>query len=98
MAAAVAGADVRAAPAPRPRPAEQLPDASITVPIDGTGYDVGVVVDEDGVVISADPNGEGPPLPVDIPTLEVPPPPPPSEEEEPDLEFEEELQRGGTLG
>jgi penicillin-binding protein 1A len=94
MSAAVAGAGVRgAAPAPRPRPADELPDASITVPIEGTGYDVGVVVDQDGVVISADPNGEAPPLPVDIPTLEVPPPPPPSEQDEagPAPEFEEAL-------
>ena len=89
MASAVDGA--RAAPPPRPRPAEPLPDASITLPIDGTGFDVGVRVDEDGVVISAYPTGERPPLPVDIPTLEIPPPPPPAPEEEPDPRFEDEF-------
>jgi penicillin-binding protein 1A len=86
MSSAVAGAAPAATPRPRPRPAEELPDASMTVPIEGTGYDVGIRMGEDGVTVSADPNGEGPPLPVDIPTLEVPPPPPPPAEEEPELE------------
>jgi penicillin-binding protein 1A len=89
MSAAVAGQAARAAPpAPRQRPIEELPDASISVPIEGTGYDVGLRVGEDGVTVSADPNGEGPPLPIDIPELDVPPPPPPPPEEEPAFEDE----------
>jgi hypothetical protein len=58
----------------------------VTVPIEGTGYDVGIEISDDGVTISADPNGQAPPLPVEIPPVEIPPPPPDEEEAQ---EFEE---------
>jgi penicillin-binding protein 1A len=87
MSAAVQGTNVRsAAPPPRPRPVEEIPDGSVTVPIEGTGYDVGIEISDDGVTISADPNGQAPPLPVEIPPVEIPPPPPDEEEAQ---EFEE---------
>ncbi|HEX8667259.1 MAG TPA: PBP1A family penicillin-binding protein [Allosphingosinicella sp.] len=71
-------------------------NASLTVPIEGTGYDVGVDVGEDGVTISAQPGAPQPggdpgQRPTDqIPTLNVPPPvprgdrgrPPAAEDEE----------------
>jgi penicillin-binding protein 1A len=64
-------------------------NASITVPIEGTGYELGVSVDGNGVVISADPAdpatgtlpGEQPqpvgdePAPREGPTVDTPPPP-----------------------
>lgn len=90
MSTAVQGARHRAAPAapePEPRivPAEELPNASISVPIEGTGYDVGLQVGENGVTVSAQPNGQEPPLPVDIPPVQIAPPPPPTKEPEPQL-------------
>lgn len=83
MSAAVDAPPARPATRPRPAPVEQLPDASLTVPIDGTGFDIGVRVGPDGMTVSAQPNGEEPPIPVDIPSIEIPPAPPPRPEEEP---------------
>ena len=59
--------------------------ANIVLPIEGTGYDIGVQVDANGVIISADPSAPQPtpgePPPGEVPTIErVPPPPPPNEE------------------
>jgi penicillin-binding protein 1A len=53
-------------------------NASLTVPIEGTGYQLGVDVRDDGVSVSAQPTGEGgdgqPPR--DIPIVDIPLPPP----------------------
>ena len=65
-------------------------NASVTLPIEGTGFELGVQVDENGVVISADPAtpvpppGEDAPAPEEEPVLErgPPPPGPPREERE----------------
>jgi penicillin-binding protein 1A len=61
-------------------------DANIIVPIEGTGLDVGIQVDENGFTISAQPGEEpaedGPPGERPIPTI-TPPPPPPAPEDEP---------------
>lgn len=61
-------------------------NGSLTVPIEGTGYEVGFEVTENGVTISAQP-GEAPPedeAPDERPAPTIaPPPPPPAPEEEP---------------
>ncbi|WP_324749701.1 transglycosylase domain-containing protein [Sphingomonas sp. LY54] len=89
MSTAVQGTRQRAAPAPEPEPrimpVEELPNASISVPIEGTGYDVGLEVGENGVTVSAQPNGQEPPIPVDIPPVQIAPPPPATKEPEPQL-------------
>ncbi len=57
-----------------------------TVPIEGTGIDVGVQLGNESVTISAQPSDRGdddPPTPIEIPI--VTPPPPPAEEEDPAL-------------
>jgi len=62
-------------------------NGSITLPIEGTGYEVGVQVDENGVVVSAQPGEEAPAdLPEDerpIPTIIAPPAPPAPDDEPP---------------
>jgi penicillin-binding protein 1A len=60
-------------------------NGSLTVPIEGTGYEVGFEVTDNGVTISAQP-GEAPPEdePAErpVPTI-TPPPPPPAPDDEP---------------
>jgi penicillin-binding protein 1A len=89
MSAAVQGTGQRAAPAPEPEPrivpVEELPNASISVPIEGTGYDVGLEVGENGVTVSAEPNGQETPVPIDIPPVQIGPPPAAPKEPEPQL-------------
>jgi penicillin-binding protein 1A len=71
-------------------PSAKEPDEPVyTVPIEGTGVDVGVQVGEDGLTISAQPRGPGddpPPVPVDIPILTLPPPDPADEASPPEDE------------
>ena len=61
-------------------------NGSLTVPIEGTGYEVGFEVTENGLTISAQP---GEPVPVDAPPSEgpepivTPPPAPPAPRDEP---------------
>jgi penicillin-binding protein 1A len=60
--------------------------ANLTVPLEGTGYDVGVTVGEDGVTLSTNPSQQpgGPqderPGERPIPTVNIPPPPPEPED------------------
>jgi hypothetical protein len=67
-------------------PSAKQPDEPpvYTVPIEGTGIDVGVQIGNEGMTISAQPSDpqEAPPEPADITTVIVPPPP---DEEEPEL-------------
>jgi penicillin-binding protein 1A len=61
-------------------------NGSITLPIEGTGYEVGVQVDENGVVVSAQPGNEPPadePVDDDRPSQAVAPPPAPAPDDEP---------------
>ncbi len=70
-------------------------NGSLTVPIEGTGYEVGFEVTENGVTISAQPGEEPPvdgPPPEDGPVTIAPPPAPLEPEEEPPLDDE-----GGEL-
>jgi penicillin-binding protein 1A len=61
-------------------------NGSLTVPIEGTGYEVGLEVTDNGVTISAQP-GEAPPEDEapggERPVTIAPPPPPPAPEDEP---------------
>jgi penicillin-binding protein 1A len=70
------------APVPRVvvRPDPQEPGATLSVPIEGTGYDVGLEVGEDGVRISTQPTPDRAPPPV---TIEPAGPPPLPREDEP---------------
>jgi penicillin-binding protein 1A len=83
MGQAVGGAARAPVVAPRPRvevrPNPEDPGATIAVPIEGTGYDVGLEVRGDGVTITAQPAPDRGPPPV---TLEPAGPPPPPREEE----------------
>jgi hypothetical protein len=55
------------------------------VPIEGTGYELGIEVGEKGMTISAQPPAEGPRPPVPLPRITIPVPnPPPSEDEGPE--------------
>jgi penicillin-binding protein 1A len=80
MAAAVSGA----APARRQAPpqTQPLPDegvaANVTVPLEGTGYDVGIDINGDSVTLSAQPSPdrEERRAPSDVPTITVTPPAP----------------------
>jgi penicillin-binding protein 1A len=58
--------------------------ANIVVPIEGTGFDIGVQVDANGVIISADPSAPQPvpgdDAPGDVPTGDRVPPPPTRDE------------------
>jgi penicillin-binding protein 1A len=87
---------VGTAPAQKLAPPLQAPvsttglNGSITLPIEGTGYEVGVQVDENGVVVSAQP-GDEPPAdsPEDerpTPTITAPPAPPAPDDEPPEDE------------
>jgi penicillin-binding protein 1A len=75
-------------------------NGALTIPIEGTGYDVGVSVDGNGVIISADPSAPAPspgdqPTPGEVPTITLPPAAPaprPERGEEPDRK-EAEKQR-----
>jgi penicillin-binding protein 1A len=61
-------------------------NGSLTVPIEGTGYEVGFEVTENGVTISAQPGEEPPadePPAGERPVIIAPPPPPPGPDEEP---------------
>lgn len=83
-----------APPLQAPIPTEAL-NGSLTVPIEGTGYEIGVQVDENGVIVSAQPGdevpGDEPPTERPVPTI-TPPPAPPAPEDEPPAEDED-----GTL-
>jgi penicillin-binding protein 1A len=61
-------------------------NGSLTVPIEGTGYEVGFEVSENGVTISAQPGEEppadAPPSERPVPTI-TPPPAPPAPDDEP---------------
>ena len=80
--------------APIAAPTETMDaNLSVSVPIEGTGYELGIQVDENGVVISGTPGtGEQPiviepgvPRPPErIPTIEIPPPPAREERPEPE--------------
>jgi penicillin-binding protein 1A len=65
-------------------------NGSLTVPIEGTGYQVGFEVTENGVTISAQPGDEPPaddePRERPVPTITPPPPPPPPDDEPPEDE------------
>jgi penicillin-binding protein 1A len=65
-------------------------NGSVTLPIEGTGYEVGVRVDENGVTVSAQPGEEPPadepPSERPAPTITPPPAPPPPDEEPPEDE------------
>jgi penicillin-binding protein 1A len=78
-----------APPLAAPVQADEL-NGSLTLPIEGTGYEVGVQVDENGVTVSAQP-GETPqprdqPAERPTPTLTPPPAPPPPDDEPPEDE------------
>ena len=70
-------------------PAESL-NGSMTLPIEGTGYEVGVQVNENGIVVSAQPSDEPPTdVPDDdrpAPTIAPPPGPPANDDEPPEDE------------
>jgi penicillin-binding protein 1A len=75
----------RAAPPPSvrlPVDAEGL-NGAITIPLEGTGYQIGVDVGENGATISAQPNPDDRdrPPPDDAPTITLPPIAPPPKEE-----------------
>lgn len=82
---------VGTAPATKLAPPLQAPvtttglNGSITLPIEGTGYEVGVHVDENGVVVSAQPgeapDDDGPPSERPVPTIVAPPAPPAPDDE-----------------
>jgi len=65
-------------------------NGSMTLPIEGTDYEVGVQVDENGITVSAQPGsdapGDEPPSERPAPTITPPPAPPPSEDEPPEDE------------
>jgi len=79
------GAARAAAPTPQlPVDGEGL-NGALTIPIEGTGYQLGVEVGENGMTVSAQPNPndkEGPP-PGDAPTITLPPIAPPPKQEPP---------------
>jgi penicillin-binding protein 1A len=57
-------------------------DANVVIPIDGTGFEVGVELGDNGLTISAQPGPEDEtPAPQDTPTIASPPPPPAPEDE-----------------
>jgi penicillin-binding protein 1A len=61
-------------------------NGSLTLPIEGTGYEVGVQVDENGVTVSAQPGQAPPPgdQPAERPAPTITPPPaPPAPDDEP---------------
>jgi penicillin-binding protein 1A len=63
-------------------------NGSITLPIEGTGYEVGVQVDENGIIVSAGPGDEEPAdePPAErrpVPTIAAPPAPPAPDDEPP---------------
>src|SRR3954471_12166652 len=80
-------AQALAPPLQAPVEAEGL-NGSLTLPIEGTGYEVGVQVDENGVTVSAQPGEEPPadrpPSERPAPTITPPPAPPPPDEEPPE--------------
>jgi penicillin-binding protein 1A len=86
-------------------------NGSITVPIEGTGYQLGAEVTENGVSISIDPGAappagqDGPPPNEDVPTVDTPPPPPVGRddrerdrEKDRQKEREKERDKGGDGG
>ncbi len=75
---------VRKAPAPMPAG----PEPSLSVPLEGTGYEIGVEIGNEAVTISAEPSAPGddrPPLKGEIPLGPPPPAPAPEDEEPPRL-------------
>ncbi|MET1111572.1 MAG: transglycosylase domain-containing protein [Allosphingosinicella sp.] len=83
QAVGTAPAQKLAPPLQAPVPATGL-NGSVTLPIEGTGYELGVQVDENGIVVSAQPGEEAP---ADRPEDERPAPavapPPPAPDDEP---------------
>ncbi|HEX6375780.1 MAG TPA: transglycosylase domain-containing protein [Allosphingosinicella sp.] len=81
-----------APPLQAPVPVEGM-NGSLTVPIEGTGYEVGFEVTDNGVTISAQPGEQAP---VDEPPSErpgptiTPPPAPPAPRDEPPVEADEQ--------
>jgi hypothetical protein len=74
---------VRAAPVEEPEVTPTEP--GISVPLEGTGYEIGVQLGNESVTISAEPSAPGddrPPLRGEIP-ITVPALPPATEDEEP---------------
>ncbi|MDT9598943.1 transglycosylase domain-containing protein [Sphingosinicella rhizophila] len=87
MSSALSSAPARkAAPPPREIEEEEGLNGSITVPIDGIGYELGVEFGNEGMTISAQPgpDNDRPPVPVELPKVMIPIPPPPVEEAETD--------------
>jgi penicillin-binding protein 1A len=74
--------------AERKRQAPARAKQTVSVPIEGTGYEVGIEVGEQGMTISAQPGadpGEGPRLPLPLPRITIPVPAPgPAPQEEPE--------------
>jgi penicillin-binding protein 1A len=90
MSGAVRGSSGAPRPMVRKAPAAELegPEPSITVPLEGTGYEIGVQLGNEAVTISAEPSAPGddrPPLRGEIPIGPPPPAPAPEDEEPPRL-------------
>jgi penicillin-binding protein 1A len=87
MTQALGTAPAKLAPAPRlEAPVETLEtNGAFTIPIDGTGYEIGVELGENSLTVSAqpDPDQPDPPLPGDGPVFTPPQPPPTEPEDEP---------------
>jgi penicillin-binding protein 1A len=80
---AVGAALVRPAAAPVPLPVDEVDlNGTVTIPIEGTGYQVGIDVGDNGMTLSAQPNpgDKDNPPPRDAPTVTLPPIAPPKEE------------------
>jgi penicillin-binding protein 1A len=76
-----------AAPPVAEDPVIEVGDANLAIPIEGTGVQVGVQVDNGAVTFSAEPNPDDrQPRRDDPPTLDDPPPPPPRNGPPPDEE------------
>jgi len=73
--------------APPPIPVDEEIDLNgvVTIPLEGTGYQVGIDVNDNGMTLSAEPNPEDPenPPPEDAPTITLPPIGAPKEEPPP---------------
>jgi penicillin-binding protein 1A len=86
MTQAVGAAPARLAPAPKleaPADGGEF-NGAVTIPIEGTGYEIGVEIGGNSLTVSAKPDPSQPdtPLPDDAPTIRLPPitVPPPREE------------------
>jgi penicillin-binding protein 1A len=85
MSRAVSGAAPRAAPAPPSRPLPDDAAGELTIPIEGTGMEVGIELGNESVTFSTRPApGDRPRAPVDVPV--VTPGPPPKGEDPPPVD------------